>query len=518
MLLLIVGLTRDALGAADLAVARGHRVVVIVGAADAWAYDSPTAHAEDLALARRLAEVVDLSALGGGLPKLQALLRGPGVALREASWAGPPVGRGRAWALLRLLPVLAGAGWLRWLLGRRSLFLRLGEGGAFVAPMPAGAAPPVWQSRWPFDGARLAGPKAPRLLLALNLKQDYLLIKPLLAQLPRDRVAVVISPWLAAKLPAALDQMATLGLAVTVVADAPAQRTQYLQACGGRIARLLAVTETRQPDHQWSRRWVEECNRLGIETVTLQHGFENIGLTYFDLRSPPHPEEFASQVVLTWCAPGALAPEVPAETRRKCQPIGYPKAAAQPRPDIVRRLPPARLLVGVFENLHWHRYTDSYREAFVQGLALAAAAHPAWVFVVKTHPAGQWLRRHNTAAAAMAEASNIVLLNPQDDFWSGVAAEELLPHISAVISTPSTVVLDAAVHQVPVGVVAGDMALPNYEPLPLLRQPADWVQFLGELRDGALGLQGRQRREAFVERSVCGEDGLLRLIQRCAVR
>ena len=205
------------------------------------------------------------------------------------------------------------------------------------------------------------------------------------------------------------------------------------------------------------------------------------------------------------------------ETRNKCRPIGYPKAPPQENPEIARRLRSGRTLVGVFENLHWHRYTERYREEFARCLIQTAASCPALMFVVKTHPAGQWLRRADAAVAAMAEAGNIVLLDPQDPFWSGVSAEELLPHLSAVISTPSTVVLDAAMHRVPVAVVAGDLALPIYAPLPMLRQQEDWHLFLGGLQDAALSRSYRQCRDAFAERSVCGEDGLLRLKQFCTV-
>jgi hypothetical protein len=46
--------------------------------------------------------------------------------------------------------------------------------------------------------------------------------------------------------------------------------------------------------------------------------------------------------------------------------------------------------------------------------------------------------------------------------------------VDSVITTPSTVALDAVLAGKPVGVVGYDLELPLYEPLPILRSGEDW--------------------------------------------
>ena len=57
-----------------------------------------------------------------------------------------------------------------------------------------------------------------------------------------------------------------------------------------------------------------------------------------------------------------------------------------------------------------------------------------------------------------------------------------------VITTASTTAFDAARYLKPVAVVAGDMQLDMYEPLPLLRSEADWISYVRQLRAGGVNL------------------------------
>jgi hypothetical protein len=69
----------------------------------------------------------------------------------------------------------------------------------------------------------------------------------------------------------------------------------------------------------------------------------------------------------------------------------------------------------------------------------------------------------------------------------------------AIITTPSTVALDAARRGLPAAVFAGDMDLLNYAPLPLLRKPAEWPAFVARaLGEGRGGLEQLSTR--FAER------------------
>ena len=62
-------------------------------------------------------------------------------------------------------------------------------------------------------------------------------------------------------------------------------------------------------------------------------------------------------------------------------------------------------------------------------------------------------------------------------FWA------LLFNLDAVITTPSTVAVDAARAGRPVAVIGNDLLLPMYEPLPILREVDDWAYFLENLGD-----------------------------------
>jgi hypothetical protein len=67
-----------------------------------------------------------------------------------------------------------------------------------------------------------------------------------------------------------------------------------------------------------------------------------------------------------------------------------------------------------------------------------------------------------------------------------------------VITTPSTVALDAALARKPVAVVAYGHDLPAFQPLPLLQSAADWIGF-GEQ---AASADTARKRAAFVTRNT----------------
>jgi small ligand-binding sensory domain FIST len=58
-------------------------------------------------------------------------------------------------------------------------------------------------------------------------------------------------------------------------------------------------------------------------------------------------------------------------------------------------------------------------------------------------------------------------------------------HLQAIITSPSTVAIDAARQQLPVAVVAHQLHLANYDPLTLIRSGADWQAFVESALDAA---------------------------------
>ncbi len=278
------------------------------------------------------------------------------------------------------------------------------------------------------------------------------------------------------------------------------------------IAALIAPTESNAPAHRFARQLVERAHAHGVRTATLQHGFDNIGLTWFDGDYPPGSVDFAAQRIFTWGPEARLHPAVAAATRAKCVAVGCSKAARAdtplpPRPDA--RVP----LIAVFENLHWNRYSESYRAAFVRDLEAAVAALPGASFFVRPHPAGRWLTERSSGKPS--RAANLVIAAPDDRRFAAWTTPALLALAQGVITTPSTVALDAARAGRPVAVAAYDLALPDYAPLPMMRGVADWTRFAAAVATPAAPrslLEGHAA--AFVARACVEGDGAARIAEQ----
>src|SRR3546814_8673580 len=96
--------------------------------------------------------------------------------------------------------------------------------------------------------------------------------------------------------------------------------------------------------------------------TTLFRSLENVGLTYFDSRHD-QSVRFAAMQILIWGPTENLLPSTPSATGKRCVAVGCPKSLPMPP----RQLPVPALpgpVLTVFENLHWHRFTDYYRMRF----------------------------------------------------------------------------------------------------------------------------------------------------------
>jgi glycosyltransferase involved in cell wall biosynthesis len=261
----------------------------------------------------------------------------------------------------------------------------------------------------------------------------------------------------------------------------------------GEIGAVLTITETNQSPHRFPHRIATLANEMGIATFTMQHGYENIGLTYTDERYPIERIAFASKTIFTWGHPTLLHPNVPASTRAKCIPVGCCKVVPS---DVVALPLPVNgaRVVGIFENLHWDRYDTTYAERFIQDTLTLAVHHPHIFFLVKPHHAGQWLT--SRYRGAIPRAANLVIADPAHPEWEHFTASQLINSLDAVITTPSTVALDAARAGKPVAVVAYGLDLSVYRPLPVLTRSEDWMAFLHDITDD-------MRRGALIDQA-CG--------------
>lgn len=356
---------------------------------------------------------------------------------------------------------------------------------------------------------RRAAPADDRLpvLFFLDLVQDLDVVRPVISAARAD-AGIAVSIWvtgsLAGRSPRVLTQLGALGLRPRII---PGDDWRGgFEAELRRHAALVTGSESTAGPHRRAHALTRLANDLGLATVTLQHGVETVGLTYFD---DVHDVgiRFAARQVLTWGPVESLPPSVPAETRAKCFAVGRPVAP----PAAVPHLPlptEDRPCIAVFENLHWHRYEKAYRAAFLADLGRLADAFPHARILVKPHHAGRWLAPRS--ARSLAARCNVVLVDPAAPDWEPFTAPAIVAVVDAAITTPSTVALDAAQAGCPVAVAAYGLDLPAYAPLPLLHRFEDWRSFVTDVLEGTAG---GAAGTAYVERCTLPGDAAGRVLE-----
>ena len=354
-------------------------------------------------------------------------------------------------------------------------------------------------------GRRRRSGSTRRLVFFFDLVQDLAVLEPFV-DAARQRTDFAVSAWLTGSfkeaLPTAAERLAALGIPVTVLSH---KRILLGRAPGfGTVDALVTASESTASAHRVGFALTRLANAAGVETFTLQHGLENVGLSYFD---SVHGSgiRFASRHVLTWSNPALLPEPAPAATRARCVAVGRPDpAAATP---IAWLADDPRPLVCVFENVHWHRYPPPYRRAFFADLQTAAASHGGLRFLLRPHPA---VRRRDPEHQALIDGlAGVTVADGAASRWHGVGVAEVLASAAAVVTTPSTVALDAACLDLPVAVARYGLDLPLYAPLPMLDAAADWDAFLDAVRRGSDATAAGQ---AFRVRSVLAGDAPARAL------
>ena len=372
-----------------------------------------------------------------------------------------------------------------------------------------------WKSVWEALWESLPGSR-PKILLFVNLPQDLDMLLPLAERLQKmedSRLAVMVSdkawkqsPRIGKLLKAASIEPRLLNHKAVVAGLQPSLRNTKA---------VVTASESTANAHKGPHTLTQRANQKGIPTYTMQHGFDNVGVTYFDEEYPVGRIMFASQTFFTWGKVSDLPAETPAETRAKCVAVGCPKFIDSPFAKVgkAQQIPgraPGSTLIVVFENLHWSRYSDDYRQRFLQDLEQSAITHPKITFLVKPHHTGLWLTQRYQGKVPVAD--NLIVADPKAPEWEVFTAPALIEIADAVLTTPSTVAVDAARSHCPVAVVAYDLELPNYEPLPLLHSREDWQTFVeqaGKVNNPALaGVEGFLR-----DRLVPG-DAVGRMVDR----
>jgi len=223
------------------------------------------------------------------------------------------------------------------------------------------------------------------------------------------------------------------------------------------------------------------ANAVQVQTYTLQHGFETAGLTYYDEIHGPEIR-FAAKTVLTWGPVAELPAWVDKETRDKAVAVGYPLKVEDGGGFALSTPTDQRPIIGIFDNLHWHRYSKSYISTFLNHLEETARQRSEFRFILRSHPASI-RNRSKEMAARLSCMENVELAELLGEVRLQVATQWLLTHALGVITTPSTLALDGAFARVPVALTRYGLDLGYYSPLCCFDNLEDWQRFLNQLTE-----------------------------------
>ncbi|MFJ2487789.1 glycosyltransferase [Pseudomonas sp. NPDC087639] len=341
------------------------------------------------------------------------------------------------------------------------------------------------------------------IVVVLHLIQDLDLALPIVLELKQRGIPfqVICSHVLLKASPRVMKTFAQHGINIRVL---PATDPLTSFRFGPRTKALLSVSETNLSPHRFTRSLTEAAKAIGIMTATLQHGLENVGLTYSDKIQSVDRVNFAADKIYLWGGLDTLHPEVSNATRMKCVPIGCPKINQVETADLSALIDPQACVVGVFENLHWHRYSEDYRQFFLDGVTALAERFPDVIFLIKPHHAGLWLTSRYQGEKPVA--SNLIIADPKQAQWERYTAGGLLGRVKAVITSPSTVALDAAMRGLPVAVVTRSLETETYNPLFAIEQMADWSTFVERVLDHSHEPELEQLSERFARRMVLQDE------------
>lgn len=339
-------------------------------------------------------------------------------------------------------------------------------------------------------------------LCLVDLIQDWDVIEPIARALSEDarfETCVIMTDWLNTVSPGVAARARASGLNLV-------QRSRRAVLAGAAPDlrgwdAVITASESTAPPHKFAYALTQRANAARLATFTMQHGLENVGLTFGG------EVAFASQRILIWGDPSTLPHWVDDSIRARCAGIGRIVTAKAARP-----LPIAldKPIIAIFENLHWTRYSEGYRRKFLSHLSNVAAARGDCVFLLRPHPAGQWASKNRWATHEFP--LNFCVAHPDDPAWRDLAATDVITAAAVVITTPSTIALDAAQHNRPVAVTGYGLDLDIYAPLPILQSEDDWRDFV---RHG-LAHRTDTRGAAFVARRCVPGDAATKALDAIA--
>lgn len=106
-----------------------------------------------------------------------------------------------------------------------------------------------------------------------------------------------------------------------------------------------------------------------------------------------------------------------------------------------------------------------------------------------------------------------MIADPLDQKWESYTANQLLGRLDAVITTPSTVALDAARARKPVAVVGYGLDLSIYSPLPVISDARQWDEFVQQVKSVASRQVLVDLAEEFVTRKLYPGNAVSRILE-----
>ena len=271
---------------------------------------------------------------------------------------------------------------------------------------------------------------------------------------------------------------------------------------------FLSTVESTAAKHKLPYVLTKMANAAGVSTYTLQHGFENIGLSYRDEIHGSNVK-FAANTVLTWGPTEELPSWVGKDTLDKAIAVGCPKEFV-----VFENNPSAntgeRPIIGVFDNLHWHRYDEKYREAFLRDLKDIAEHRQEFRFILRSHPVSI-RKRSKKLADILRNIDNVDVVDLTGEKETLTTAW-LLSHAAGVITTPSTIALDGALANIPVAISRYGLDLDYYSPLSLLDGIDDWQKFLDGLTEASGVSDLKLKGEKFTNRVLVSGDPSFKIL------
>jgi hypothetical protein len=342
-----------------------------------------------------------------------------------------------------------------------------------------------------------------RIVLLVSRPQDVELLTGI-HEKARQRKDLLISFWMLKKCDVRFPDVLPLLKEKGIVVDQFVDFTSLLEILKEfmRTDVFLSTVESTAAKHKLPYILTRMANAADVSTYTMQHGFENIGLSYRD-EVYGSDVKFAARTVLTWGPTEGLPAWVGKDTLDKTIAVGCPKEFV-----VLENNPSVgigeRPIIGVFDNLHWHRYDEKYRETFLRDLKTIAEQREEFRFILRSHPASI-RKRSRELAERLSSMDNVEVVDLMGR-GETLTTSWLLSNATGVITTPSTIALDAALANVPIAVSRYELDLAYYSHLSLLDGLKDWQRFLDQISEKSGASNLKRDGERFLSRVIVSGD------------